>query len=332
MNECLAALAQLGEVSATKNMPFVVLSGYDPVDSSTGRDLDVFVPRVKDARALSQEFARILEAMGFRYVFSVNPIWGFRTIGISRDFTYVELHIITRVKVMSVPVSSLFDLRPRRSQDGVSFDPLFMFFKQFLIKRNRLIFKRARLHFTDSEKNFLQRFAHDIDLRLGETWSQLLLDQADSVYDVRRRALLAFLKKSFSHPLQAMSGVISELLKTRVSMYFSPCVPLFFLNCDSSYEELDRLCEKLQAKLGHIFLEVILVRPGKLRRKEVRRLQSRQCLVVFCDRKLPQEANTLLGRSCHLNNGRFYDPERDEKYVLEEIIQNFASFNEAWNY
>ncbi len=309
---------------------YTILTGYLPNTSQTGRDIDVFVPKEHEAKTLIRGCKEILTKAGFKWHFVVHPIWGFRCIGISDSFQYFELHLVTKLKVLAVPVSNIYPLSIITDTNGIKYDPKYIFFKSFLIKYNRKILslESVIIKDTNSPGKEMRLIQHDLQDPLLGNLLHLAFKPTSRLKLLQMRiTFIRFLMQAVKAPIASITFIISDIFKKKIRLYLSPCVPIFHLR---SYKEMslgDQVSfkESLIDNLKGIFLEIHFIENEiNISRWYCQKMRARQCLVIFTCKKVPKYQPESLTLNCDKTL------ENNVLSISHEILEKFAKSNKKW--
>lgn len=327
---CIELLKEIANYANANTINYTVLSGYDPCTGAIGRDIDLYAPSKSDAVNLAREFYRILKKYKFPWVLVVDPIWGYRCIGVNSDFLYFELHIITNVRVTCLPVSRIFKLTPLKSNIGVKYDPLYMIFKQIFIKENRKILSGQPFMLLDSAKSLLEKYFDILSISIGPGLIQSLIDNDRTSIEMRKNHFIKFISNSYKRPFESIFLVLKGWAEKNIFIYTSPCVPTFTLLHNINNAQIDCLCKLIKSRLSCIFLEIIIINAEKkITKIKSLKLQARQCLIIIlCNNEIEQYIKTDYKLYLNLDKSTEFVFSADN--ICRSIINNFINFNEKW--
>lgn len=306
------------------------LSGIDPETGAIGRDLDLWVYSREAGARLMEFFGRESRSGGYRWVVSMNPIWGPRCIAVDGDdFHYVELHLIERVSTRALVPGPVDPDQCIAGALGFRYSPWLMFFKQVLVRQfDAMIANRPIWSDAGATREYFRDHRDSIERHLGlyrrvqpQFMSALLADD-DSPDAARRRiGLLGFaVFQAVRYPLASV-GALARSLARKLLMYWAPCVPVVeVLGVPDAVD----LRADLAGLLGGIFpvISVVDEPPNWAQR---RRHQARQHLLVFAPRGAEAFASWADVRIR-------WDEKTDNRLVrlCHAVMDGVADMNSKW--
>lgn len=316
-----------------ESIDYCVLNGYDPEKESFGRDLDVYVPNHQDSIKLLSFFKKTLEKNDVKWIMMMDPIWGMRCVGITKDFKNIEFHIFNSVFVTFFKVSKAFKLNAKSYGNvNLKLDPLYMLFKSVLIKKNREILKLKNLWRNEKPSKFLEGKKQYLGDLIGQDFINLLLQEDLNKKDLKqlRKFFILFLFKSFLLPISSFIQIFRSFYIKKIKTFNSPCVPKFII-FENNFPNSELFKNSLEDKLKEVFKKVHVetTKNNKLSSYKIKYIQSIQTLYI------------LISETKNKNSARYSDYERisfdinkDFKSELEnisnEILSKMKNFNKKW--
>ena len=326
--------SKLAKYAEEELINYSILNGYDPNNDDFGRDLDVHVPNYRNAIKMLFFFRELLKDKGIQWNITMNPVWGMRCIGVTKDFKNIEFHIFINVFVTIFPVSKLFKLNASKfGNQGLLIDPLFMLFKSILIKKNRKILKLEAIWKDDKPKLFLIQHKEYIGDRIGQKFTSLLLKEQLSINEMKtlRVLFIKFLSMSVKAPFLSLLQFFKSLYINKIKVLFSPCAPKFILNINKPVK-IEVLKASIEREMGEVFKKVHLehISNQTFSWPKIRYIQSTQTLyILISDSKHKRKYFHKDYDEIFMDTFNNYDKEI--KKICNSILDETKAFNSKWD-
>lgn len=252
----------LAEYIADLGIKTSVISGVTPFSGEIGRDLDLYIPRLRDGQPLHAFFADKLHEYGVRWVLQPRLYHGTVTIGIPADLsTYIELHTISDLRWRTFQLDHHVPLAPQPMAYGLPFDLRYYSFRKVIMRHSRPFLAAQR---PDVPEDDLKAFAcwhdhheyraHPLLRHVHEVARTLSEDKPDE----RRRLaiqkeLRELLRASITHAPVSAAGAMLLVAYQRVGVYLNKMTPIFVINSPLEADELQRTLEE---HFSNVFLDV----------------------------------------------------------------------------
>lgn len=327
-----AICSELARFIQGQHIQCLIVNGVNPDTGEVGRDLDVYVRRQGERVCLVRYFYELLFKYGAKWVVVMDPIWGVRCIGVwENDYSYFELHILTSFRLGPVDAMKVCSSAARTGAYGLLFPPGLLLFKQVINRNVKSIFAGKPIWQKHSPGNFLLSCRNcrprgvGINIFRFEKFVAALLGE-DSLYNkrLRKRGLLAFIfAYIITHPISAFSSQLRSFFR-KISIFFSPCVPVVALISSFTVEELQ---SALGDRLGAIF-PTIIVSQRKHNFFFRRKLQAHQKLLILMMEGTEKESANV---DILIDTRGLLTKKEELKVICDSIMNGMVKLNAKWS-